>query len=462
MELSGRKVLVVGLGVSGAAAARIAKRLGAQVVVSDAKEEAARGAAAEALRAAGIEVVCGPQEEALLSGVSRIIVSPAVPLRIPLLAEARARGVDIESEIEFAYHLARSPILAVTGTNGKTTTTALLGELMKTAYPSVGVGGNIGVPLSEECLRVGAGGCVVAEISSYQLEATDDFVPHVAAVLNVTPDHIVRHGSMDVYRGMKERIFAQQTKNDFLVLNYDDPATRGMAARAPGTVCWFSRCETLSEGASLADGMLTMRWGGVETPLLLASELRIRGAHNVENALAAAAMAYLAGAPPARITETLRAFPGVEHRIEPVMQIDGAMYYNDSKATNTDAAIKALESFSEPVVLLAGGDDKMTDLAPFMRLVRARCRALVLVGNAAARFRAAALAAGIPADAVLEAGYSMETAVSLARRAARAGDVVLLSPACASFDMYTDFEARGRDFKAVVRRFADGAAAAHG
>ena len=232
MNLSNQKVLVVGLGISGVAAAKLAKRFGAEVVVSDSKEEEKLGDEVRELRDAGIRVECGPQTNDLLDGVDHIIVSPAVPVRIPLLQEAYQRDMDVESEIEFAYHIAKSPILAVTGTNGKTTTTTLLGKLMETAFPVVGVGGNIGVPLSEECLRVGEGGCVVAEISSYQMEATDDFRPHVASVLNVTPDHVVRHGNLEVYQQMKEKMFAQQTKDDFLVLNYDDPKTRSMAALA--------------------------------------------------------------------------------------------------------------------------------------------------------------------------------------------------------------------------------------
>ena len=456
MDLSNQKVLVVGLGISGVAAAKLAKRFGAEVVVSDSKEEEKLGDEVKQLRDAGIEVVCGPQSNELLECVDHIIVSPAVPMRIPLLQEAVKRGMDVESEIEFAYHIAKSPILAVTGTNGKTTTTTLLGKLMETAFPVVGVGGNIGVPLSEECLRVGEGGCVVAEISSYQMEATDDFVPHVASVLNVTPDHVVRHGNLEVYQQMKEKMFAQQTKEDYLVLNYDDPKTRGMAERASGTVCFFSRKELLDEGAIVVDGVLTMRWRGKEIPVLPVKELQIPGGHNVENALAAMAMAYLAGAEPEKIAGVLRAFEGVEHRIEPVLNFEGVDYYNDSKATNTDSAIKALESFDEPVVLIAGGDDKMTDLTDFMNLVKEKCRALVLVGNAAARFKEAALEAGIAQDAILEAGYSMEKAVELAKAAAKKGDAVLLSPACASFDMYSGFEERGRNFKDIVRRLAKG------
>ena len=450
MDLSNQKVLVVGLGVSGVAAAKLAKRFGAKVVVSDAKEEEKLGDEVQELRDAGIRVECGPQDASLLEGVDHVIVSPAVPVRIPLLQEAYKRGMDGESEIECAYHIAKSPILAVTGTNGKTTTTTLLGKLMETAFPVVGVGGNIGVPLSEECLRVGEGGCVVAEISSYQMEATDDFVPHVASVLNVTPDHVVRHGNLEVYQQMKEKMFAQQTKKDFLVLNYDDPKTRDMANRAPGTVCFFSRKELLDEGAIVADGVLTMRWNGKEIPVLPVKELQIPGGHNVENALAASMAAFLAGAEPEKMAQVLKSFHGVEHRIEHVRDVDGVPYYNDSKATNTDSAIKALETFPDHIILLAGGDDKLTDLSEFMGLVKERVDELILVGDAAKRFYEAAAAQGIPEEHIHEAGYSMEKALEIAHGMARPPQVVLLSPACASFDMYSGFEERGRDFKRIV------------
>lgn len=454
MDLSCEKILVVGLGISGVAAARLTKKFGASVTVSDAKDERELGEIVEKLRAEGIAVACGAQSESELDGVTRVIVSPAVPVSVPLIQAAYRRGIDVESEIELAYHIAKSPIVAITGTNGKTTTTTLTGELMRTAFAKVGVGGNIGVPLSEEAVRVGAGGCIVAEISSYQMEATDDFHPHIAAVLNVTPDHIIRHGSIDDYQKMKEKLFSHQVKTDFLVLNYDDERTRQMAGRAASTSVFFSRQEILRQGAFLKDGLLMIRWDGQEHPILAADELKIRGAHNVENALASSMMAFLAGATPKNIADTLRGFCGVEHRIEPVSKIKGVMYYNDSKATNTDSAIKALESFTEPIVLIAGGDDKMTDLTEFMTLAHEKCRSLVLVGRAAARFHEAAAASGFDEKDIHEAGFSMEEAVALAGEAAREGDVVLLSPACASFDMYGGFEERGRDFKAIVKRAA--------
>ena len=445
------RILVVGAGISGLAAARLTRDFGADVVLSDTKEKANINFDLSALERQGVRFSFGAQEEDQLDGVTRVIVSPAVPVRVPLIQAAYRRGIRVESEIELAYHLARSPIFAVTGTNGKTTTTMLLGRLLKTVYPVVGIGGNIGVALSEEAVHVGAGGAIAAEISSYQLEATADFRPKIAAILNVTPDHVTRHGSLAVYQEMKEKLFSCQTQDDFLVLNYDNLPTRGMAERAPSTVCFFSRREKLESGAFLEDGWLVMRWQGVTHRLLSVRELKLRGGHNVENALAASAMAFLAGAAPAKIAPILRDFSGVEHRIEPVAKVNGVMYYNDSKATNTDSAVKALDSFpGEPIVLIAGGEDKMTDLTAFMKLVKDRCAALILLGAAAARFRAAALDVGIAAGKIYEAGYSLEKAVTIAYSLARPPQVVLLSPACASFDMFRGYEERGRVFKSLV------------
>lgn len=453
MDWKKERVLVVGAGISGIAAAKMLKGFGAEVSLSDAKKKEEISFDLTELEKLGVTLKLGPQTEALLDGVTRVLVSPAVPVKIPLIQAAYKRGIRVESEIEFAYELAEAPIYAVTGTNGKTTTTTLLGLLMETVYPVVGVGGNIGVPFCEEVMRAGKNGCTVAEISSYQLEATEHFHPKAAAILNVTPDHVVRHGSLEVYQQMKEKIFAQQTKDDFLVLNYDNEPTRSMADRASSTVCFFSRLEKLEQGAFVEDGTLVMRWKGETHKILPVKELKIKGGHNVENALAACAVAFLAGAKPERMAEVLRNFEGVEHRIEPVDAVDDVMYFNDSKATNTDSSIKALESFPEGhVVLIAGGDDKMTDLTEFMQLVKKNCDALILVGDAAARFKEAAIANGFESGKIYEAGYSMEKAVDIAHKIARPPQTVLLSPACASFDMFSGFEERGRVFKDLVRQ----------
>ena len=455
MELDWKQknVLVIGAGVSGFAAAKLARRFGAAVTLSDAKTEEELeklGDDFSKLRELGVALAFGPQQESLLEGVDTVIVSPAVPVRIPLIQAAYAKGIRIMSEVELAYDIAESPICAVTGTNGKTTTTTLLGLLLETHYDKVGVGGNIGVPLSEEALRIGKGGCIAAEISSYQMEATEHFHPHVSALLNVTPDHIVRHGSMEVYQAMKERIFREETPDDYVVLNYDDEKTRDMKARTQAQVCYFSRREELEEGVFVRGSVIVIRWQGEEHELCRTDELGIKGPHNVENALAAIAVAFFAGCEPALMVPVLKSFRGVEHRIEYVTTIDGVPYYNDSKATNTDSAIKALETFDGHIVLLAGGDDKMTDLTDFMKLVCERVDALVLIGRAAARFYGAAVENGFPEERIYAAGYSMRKAVEIAHALAKEPGVVLLSPACASFDMYHNMAERGRDFKHLV------------
>ena len=448
-----KHMLVVGAGVSGTAAALIGRKFGAEVTLSDAKAEKDLKEDFAPLRAAGVRLVFGPQEETLLEDIDLVVCAPAVPVRIPLIQAAQRRGIRVISEVELAGDLAQSPFYAVTGTNGKTTTVTLLGLLLKTKYgeEKTGVGGNIGIALSEEALRVGADGAIAAEISSYQMEATQHFHPHAAAVLNVTPDHILRHGSMDVYQAMKERLFREETAGDLVVLNYDDPRTRGMAERVPAgvRVCYFSRQEELKEGACVAGGRLVLRTGGKEVSFVTTDELGIKGPHNVANALAAIALAYFAGCAPEAMRAVLRSFHGVEHRIEYFASVDGVPYYNDSKATNTDSAVKALQTF-EHIVLLAGGDDKMTDLTDFMALVKERVDALILIGDAAMRFRDAACAAGFPEEQIYAAGYSMARAVELAHACAHEGEVVLLSPACASFDMYDGMAQRGRDFKRLV------------
>ena len=450
MDLNSKKVIVIGAGISGFAAAKLAKKLGADVIMSDANEKVEEKHDLKPLREAGIKIVLGKQTEELFEGAELVIISPAVPRHIPIL-EKIGQKVPVISEVEFAYKLAKAPIFAVTGTNGKTTTTMLLGELMKTVYGpyNVGVGGNIGTPLCEECYRIGKDGCIVAEISSYQMEASSEFTTKGAAILNVTPDHLARHKTMDVYQAEKEKVFAHHTKDDFLVLNYDDERTRSMAQRANSTICFFSSSQELEEGAFVKDGQLVIRWHGMLHIICKVDEMQIKGSHNVENALAALALAFLAGGDTAKMAQVLKNFAPVEHRIEPVRTLNGVTYYNDSKATNPEAANKAIGTFHH-IILIAGGDDKKTPLDEFYALVNERVDKLILVGDGAARFKEEALKHGYSAENILEAGYSMEKAVEMAYNEAKAPQVVLLSPACASFDMYDGYEARGRDFKRIV------------
>lgn len=450
MDLSNKRVIVIGAGISGFAAAKLAKKLGATVILSDANEHLGEKHDLTELTAVGIEIVLGKQTEELFKQADLVIISPAVPRHLPLL-EKIAEKVQIISEVEFAYKLAKAPIFAVTGTNGKTTTTMLLGELMKTIYgeDNVGVGGNIGTPLCEECYRIGQDGCIVAEISSYQMEASNEFTTKGAAILNVTPDHLARHKTMEVYQAEKEKVFVHHTTEDFLVLNYDDEHTRDMANRAKSTVCFFSSSQELAEGAFVKDGQLVIRWKGLLHIICNVEDMQIKGTHNVENALAALSLAFLAGGDTIKMAQALKAFAPVEHRIEPVKTINGVTYYNDSKATNPEASNKAIATFAH-VILIAGGDDKKTPLDEFYALVNKHVDTLILVGDGAKRFKEEALKHDYPEANIYEAGYSMKDAVNYAHKIAKAPQVVLLSPACASFDMYEGYEERGRDFKRLV------------
>lgn len=452
MDFVNKRYLVVGAGISGIAAAKLAKKMGAAVCLTDAKAETDIKYDLAALRSSGIELALGEQTEALLVGVDCIVVSPAVPIGIALLQKAQQKDIEIISEVEMAYRLAQAPLYAVTGTNGKTTTTTLLGLLLKERYEKVGVGGNIGNPLCEEVTRVAANGCTIAEISSYQLESVKDFHPHIAAVLNVTPDHIARHGSVDVYQAVKERIFSQQTEEDFLVLNYDDVRTRSMAQRTKSQVAFFSRQEILSQGAFVKDGWVVIAWANQQYPICRIDDILIKGGHNIENVLAAVMVAFFAEVAAEKMVPVLKTFAGVEHRIEPVNVHNGVAYYNDSKATNPESAIKAVETFAGHIILLAGGHDKNTDLSEFMKLVCKRVDYLILLGASTERFKEAALAAGFAADNIYEAGYSMENAVNKAYEIAKAPQTVLLSPACASYDMFEGYEERGRAFKQLVNK----------
>lgn len=455
MELNEKRVLVFGAGVSGIAASGVLCNLGAVVTLADAKDrqhlKSAAGLDAVADR---IELALGRQDENLLEGKDLLILSPGIPIRHALVEAAERRGIEVWSEVELAGRLCRAPILAVTGTNGKTTTTTLLGEMMRTKFDEVVVGGNIGTALSQEVWGVSAAGRVVAEISSFQLEGARTFHPHIAVMLNLTPDHIDRHGSFAGYAAAKEKIFACQTKDDFAVLNYDDAAVRDMAGRIPSQVFYFSRAAILSEGAFVADGSIRLRRNGREEKVCAVSDMKLFGGHNVENALAACSAAYLAGVAPQGMARVLGSFTGVEHRIEPVATIRGVPYYNDSKATNPESSIKALEAFSGHIVLIAGGRDKNTDLSEFMTLVRDRVDRLILIGEAADRFEAAAREHGCVS---IYRAPSLEAAVRKALEDAAPPQVVLLSPACASYDMFDNYEQRGRVFKDLVRQGAAGA-----
>ena len=445
--LGGRTVAVVGLAKSGLAAARLVTRLGARVLASDAAPRERWSSEARRLEAEGIPVWSG-HPDAAFAGADLVVVSPGVPLELPVLSGLRARGVPVISELELAWRVIDADVIAITGTNGKTTTTALTGDILRGQVRPVLVGGNIGTPLSAHALDFPVDGLVVAETSSFQLEATETFRPRVAAVLNLAPDHLDRHGRYAAYVDAKARIFANQTDADCAVLNADDPDTAALAPRTRARVLWFSRRRALEHGVFVHDDWVVAKLNGHAEPVCPLAEIQLRGAHNVENVLAATACALWTGMDPAVIRKGIAAFRGVAHRIERVHDARGVTYYNDSKGTNVASTIKALESFGEPVVLIAGGKGKGQDFAPLAEAARGRVRAAVLIGEDRDKLRAALRAVGIDTDDAA----TMEDAVRQAGRRARIGDVVLLSPACASFDMFQNYEHRGEVFKDVVRR----------
>lgn len=447
MDLSGKKVLVMGAGISGAAVAKVAKRLGARVALSDAKPVEKLGSVPGDLVSAGIEFISGPQDPAILTGVQLLIPSPGISINHPLIRQAMAKDIEVISEVEFAFRVTDASFVAITGTNGKTTTTTLTGEILTKAGKKVVVGGNIGIALSEAVYNLADDAIAVAEISSFQLEGVKYFRPHACAILNLTPDHIDRHGTLQVYQETKERIFARQTNRDFLVLNYDDSVVRDMAQRAHSQVIYFSTTQALPEGAYVRDGNIVLALNGETETVCPVTEMGIRGAHNVQNALAACALAKTCGVSTTVMADTLRNFQGVEHRLEYIAEIDGVKYFNDSKATNPESAIVALQAFAEPVILVAGGYDKGTDLHAFMTEIKNHVRELILLGQAADRFAAAAKEHEITA---VHRAETFPEAVAMAEKLAKSGESVLLSPACASYDMFSNYEERGRVFKQLV------------
>ena len=448
-EFANKKVLVLGAGVSGISVAYILRNLGAAVMLSDAKSAEQLGKDFSALQSAGIVLALGNQQAELLRGVDYLVLSPGISIYIPLVAAAREQGITVMSEVEVAYRLSEAPIVAITGTNGKTTTTTLAGEMLKTTGREVAVGGNIGAALSEQALAVKPDGILVAEISSFQLEGVVNFRPHIAAVLNITPDHLDRHHTMDVYQQMKEQIFAKQQADDYIILNYDDPVVRDMAKRAAGKAVYFSLTQSLTAGAFVEDGNVRISWDGKKTDICAVSDIKIKGGHNIENALAACAIGYFAGVRPEAMAAVLKTFAGVEHRLEFVAEIDGVAYYNDSKGTNPESSIKALKAFDGQIILIAGGWDKKTDLTEFMLVAKAKTAHVILLGEAQQRFAEAAAWQGVKN---VHKVVSFAEAVTLARSLAQPPQVVLLSPACASYDMFDNYEQRGKTFKDLVYR----------
>jgi UDP-N-acetylmuramoylalanine--D-glutamate ligase len=444
--LAGRRVVVVGLARSGVAAAQLCRVAGASVVAVDAKPLERLGPDAQALTALGIRVVLEADAAPDVVRADLVVVSPGVAVDAPLPRAARAAGVRVIGELELGWRAVQAETIAITGTNGKTTTTALTGALLARQARPVVVAGNIGTPLAAHALDVPADGLVVVEVSSFQLETIETFHPRVAAVLNVTPDHLDRHGSLVAYAEAKARIFMNQTPADRAVVNADDPGARALAARTRADVVWFSRLRDLDHGVFVRDGVIVANLDGRVAEVGPVAEIALRGSHNVENVLAAVACALVTGVGRDEIRRGVAAFRAVAHRIEFVRALGGVGYYNDSKATNVDSTIKALASFPERLVLIAGGKGKGQDFAPLAEAARGRVTSVVVIGEDGPKIGAVLARAGI---AVTPAA-SLAEAIAAARGLASPGDVVLLSPACASFDMFDNFEHRGETFKRLV------------
>lgn len=448
MELNGKRVLVVGLGRSGVASALFLKKQGARVAVSDTKSGDELRNEIPVLLDNGITVETGGHGERTFRGQDLIVVSPGVPVDAPPLKQARSLGESVIGEIELAAQFLPGPVVAITGSNGKTTTTTLAAEIMTASgFPTL-VGGNIGTPAISLAERATPETVIVLEVSSFQLETIQTFRPKVAVVLNVTPDHLDRHRTFEIYVDAKARIFENQQASDFAVLNADDPTCVSMGTRTKAQVFWFSRHDEVQRGAWVRDGKILFRDAKGQREILEVADIPLKGAHNLENVLAAVCAGALMGCPPDKIRQAVRDFKAVEHRLEFVATIRGVDYYNDSKATNVDATIKALESFPSNIHLILGGKDKGSDYTVLNDLLKQRVKRVYTIGAAAAKIEPQ-----IKGPEVIHA-ETLENAIRKANAAAQPGDVVLLAPACASFDQFKSYEHRGKVFKEIVRALA--------
>ncbi|MGA9980649.1 MAG: UDP-N-acetylmuramoyl-L-alanine--D-glutamate ligase [Candidatus Sulfotelmatobacter sp.] len=457
MELKDKRVLVMGLGKSGVASALFLKAHGARVTASDTKSGDELRNEIPVLLDHGITVETGGHGDRTFRGQDLIVVSPGVPVDAPSLVHAKAQGVSVIGEIELAARFLPGPIMAITGSNGKTTTTTLAGEIITAAGFPVLVGGNIGTPAISLAERAQPETVIVLEVSSFQLETIQTFRPKVATVLNVTPDHLDRHRTFEAYTAAKARIFENQQANDFVVLNADDPTCVAMAARTAAQVFWFSRQKEVTQGAWVRDGNILFRESAgqgssqpakLQREIMQVSEIPLKGVHNLENVLAAVCAGVLMGCAPEKIRQGVREFKAVEHRLEFVASVGGVDYYNDSKATNVDATIKALESFPANIHLILGGKDKGSDYTVLNDLLRQRVKRVYTIGAAAAKIESQ-----IKGVEIVHAG-TLDHALRKAHAAAQPGDVVLLAPACASFDQFKNYEHRGQVFKEIVRALA--------
>ena len=445
IELRKMRVLIVGLARTGVATALFCAKHNAIVTATDLRSEGELGDAVAQLQAAGVTLELAGHNEKTLLAQDLIIPSPGVPADAPLLISARSQKITIWSEIELAYRFLEGELIGITGSNGKTTTTTLVHHILSTAGRTAFLAGNVGTPLISFVESMNAGTISVAELSSFQLELISKFRPDIGVFLNLTPDHLDRHGSMEAYAAAKARIFANQTELDAAVLNADDPPTVALAPKKP-QVFWFSRNKPVEQGAYVRGEDIVIVHHGKEEFVMKVAEIPLAGAHNVENVLAAVMAARLAEVDAPTIAKAVKNFAGVEHRLEFVRVVRGVRYFNDSKATNVDATLKALEAFPGRILVILGGKDKGSDYSVLQKPLREKAILALLIGAAADKIQGQ-----IAGSVAIERAGTIERAVEIASQAAQNGDVVLLAPACASFDQFQNYEHRGRVFKELVR-----------
>ncbi|OPJ56855.1 UDP-N-acetylmuramoyl-L-alanine--D-glutamate ligase [Alkalithermobacter paradoxus] len=446
MNLKGKKVLLVGLAKTGISMIKKLNEMDSEIIVNDIKKETELQNIINELKGYNVKYILGKHLETT-AGIDLAVVSPGVPLDIPFIQKLKQDGVEVIGEIEFSYRLSNSIFIGITGTNGKTTTTTLVGEIFKASHQDTYIVGNIGNPVIDVVNIANENSVLVTELSSFQLESIEHFRPKVSAILNITEDHLNRHKTMENYIDAKSRIFENQTQEDFVILNYDCPLTRNLSSRCKSKVIFFSRKEELKEGVFVKDENIVIRFDGKDTTLMNKDELSLPGNHNLENALAAVAITTTMNVNLDTIRNILRTFKGVEHRLEFVREINNVKFINDSKGTNPDASIKAIQSYNKPIILIAGGMDKNSDFREFIRSFDGKVKALVLLGETAEKIEKTAQDEGFDNSYKVN---NMKEAVNKAFDISQSGDIVLLSPACASWDMYESYEARGADFKNCV------------
>ena len=450
MDLTGKKVLVFGSGKSGTGAADLLGQVGACPVIYDGNPEIDKEAVVHKIsHVKNVEVYAGELPEEVRKSLDLVVLSPGVPIDLPLVRSFYGQGLPVWGEVELAYRTGKGRVLAITGTNGKTTTTALLGKIMSDAEDSVFVVGNIGTPYTSKALEMKETSVTVAEISSFQLETIDRFTPEVSAILNITEDHLNRHHTMEEYIRVKELIIKNQKPENYCVLNYEDEVLREFGRDIVPETVYFSSVRKLEKGIYLDNGVIVLKTEKEEIPVVRTDELKLLGQHNFENVMAAVAMAYYAGVPMDSIRKSICEFTAVEHRIEYVTEKNGVVYYNDSKGTNPDAAIKGIQAMNRPTLLIGGGYDKGSSYDEWLNSFDGKVKYLVLIGQTKEKIRDAAERLGVCPCILCE---DLEEAVKVCAEKAEPGEAVLLSPACASWGQFDNYEQRGDMFKEYVRK----------